>query len=53
MCTRRQTDDLVRHGLVATSYDYGLTVIVIGLVATINLIRVRNHNTQFTKEVTQ
>jgi MFS family permease len=40
-------------GLVATSYEYGLAVIVLGIVATINLIRVRNHNTQSTEEVTR
>jgi len=38
-------------GLVSTSYEYGLAVIVLGLVATINLIRVRNHNIPLTKEV--
>jgi MFS family permease len=38
-------------GLVTTSYHYGLAVIVLGLVATVNLIRVRNHNTRSTREV--
>jgi hypothetical protein len=44
----------VVHGgdLVTTSYEYGLAVIVLGVVATINLIRVRSHNTP-TKEVTR
>jgi MFS family permease len=40
-------------GLIATSYEYGVAVIVLGLVATFNLIRVRTHNTQATEEVTQ
>jgi MFS family permease len=39
-------------GLVTTSYEYGLAVIVLGIVATVNLIRVRSHNT-LTKEVTR
>jgi MFS family permease len=39
-------------GLVTTSYEYGLAVIVLGLVATINLIRVHN-NTPSTEEVTR
>jgi predicted MFS family arabinose efflux permease len=39
-------------GLVTTSYHYGLAVIVLGLVATLNLIRVRNHKTPSTEEVT-
>jgi MFS family permease len=40
-------------GLVTTSYHYGLAVIVLAIVATINLIRVRNHNTRSTREVTR
>jgi hypothetical protein len=40
-------------GLVTTSYEYGLAVIALGLVATVNLIRIRNHNTPTTKEVTR
>jgi MFS family permease len=40
-------------GLVATSYEYGLAVIVLGLVATVNLIRVRNHDTPSTEEITR
>jgi MFS family permease len=40
-------------GLVRTSYEYGLAVIVLGLVATVNLIRVRNHHTPMTEEVTR
>jgi hypothetical protein len=38
-------------GLVTTAYEYGLTVIVLSLVATVNLIRVRNENAALTKEV--
>jgi hypothetical protein len=38
-------------GLVTTSYEYGLSVIVLGLVATINLIRVHSHHTPSTEEV--
>ena len=40
-------------GLVTTSYEYGLAVILLGLVATINLIRVHNHHTPSTEEVTR
>ncbi len=40
-------------GLIATSYEYGLAVIVLGLIATINLIRVSTHNPPTTEEVTQ
>jgi hypothetical protein len=40
-------------GLIATSYEYGVAVIVLGLIATVNLIRVRNDNPQSTEEVTQ
>jgi MFS family permease len=39
-------------GLVTTSYDYGLAVIVLALVATFNLIRVHN-NPPSTKEATR
>jgi MFS family permease len=39
-------------GLIATSYEYGIAVIVLGVVATINLIRIRTHTTQLTEEVT-
>jgi predicted MFS family arabinose efflux permease len=39
-------------GLVTTSYDYGLAVILLALVATMNLIRVHN-NPPSTKEVTR
>jgi MFS family permease len=38
-------------GLVVSSYEYGLAVIVLGMVATVNLIRVRNHTTETTLEV--
>ena len=40
-------------GLVATSYEYGLAVIVLGLIATVNLVRVRNQNIPLTKEVSR
>jgi hypothetical protein len=40
-------------GLVATSYEYGVAVIVLGLIATVNLVRVRNQDIQLTKEVTR
>jgi hypothetical protein len=40
-------------GLVATSYEYGLAVIVLGLIATVNLVRVRNPNIPLTKEVSR
>ena len=39
-------------GLVTTSYEYGVAVIVLGLVATINLIRVHD-NTPSSEEVTR
>jgi MFS family permease len=38
-------------GLVTTSYEYGVAVIVLGLIATVNLIHV-NHVAPPTKEVT-
>jgi hypothetical protein len=31
-------------GLVATSYEYGVAVIVLAALATVNLIRLRTHN---------
>jgi hypothetical protein len=40
-------------GLVATSYEYGVAVIVLGVIATVNLLRVRTRNTPSTEEVTQ
>lgn len=39
--------------LAITSYQYGLAVIVPGLVATINLIHAHNNNTPSTEEVTR
>jgi MFS family permease len=39
-------------GLVSTSYDYGLAVIALSLIAIVNLIRIK-HATQSTKEVTR
>ncbi len=38
-------------GLVATSYEYGLAVIVLAAVATVNLIRLRNTEHPSTQEV--
>ena len=37
-------------GLVATSYEYGLTVIVLAIFATVNLIRLRTHDHPPTQE---
>jgi len=38
-------------GLVATSYEYGLAVIVLAVFATVNLIRLRTHDNPSTEEV--
>jgi MFS family permease len=38
-------------GLVATSYEYGLAVILLAILATINLIRLRTHDNPVTQEV--
>ena len=38
-------------GLVATSYEYGLAVIVLVIFATVNLIRLRSHEHPTTEEV--
>ena len=40
-------------GLVATSYEYGLAVIVLAAIATVNLIRLRTHNNPSTEEVSR
>lgn len=40
-------------GLVATSYEYGLAVIVLAAVATVNLIHLRTHEQSPTKEVSR
>jgi len=43
---------VVHHGgLVATSYVYGLAVIVLAIFATVNLIRLRTQSTPSTEEV--
>jgi predicted MFS family arabinose efflux permease len=38
-------------GLVTTSYEYGLAVIVLSFIATVNLIHIRDENIPLTKEV--
>jgi MFS family permease len=40
-------------GLVATSYEYGLAVIVLAIVATVNLIRLRTQKHPSTEEVSR
>jgi predicted MFS family arabinose efflux permease len=40
-------------GLVATSYEYGLAVIVLAAAATVNLMRLRTHNHPATEEVSR
>jgi predicted MFS family arabinose efflux permease len=40
-------------GLVTTSYEYGLAVIVLAIIATLNLIRLRTHRPPSTMEVRQ
>ena len=40
-------------GLVATSYEYGLAVIVLAAVATVNLIRLRTTEHPSTQEVSR
>jgi predicted MFS family arabinose efflux permease len=40
-------------GLVTTSYEYGMAVIVLTAIATFNLIRLRTHNHSSTMEVLQ
>jgi predicted MFS family arabinose efflux permease len=40
-------------GLVATSYEYGLAVIVLAAIATVNLLHLRTHEHPTTKEVSR
>jgi hypothetical protein len=40
-------------GLVTTSYEYGLAVIVLAAIAIFNLIRLRTHDHSSTTEVLQ
>ena len=40
-------------GLVATSYEYGLVVIVLAAAATVNLMRLRTRNHPATEEISR
>jgi MFS family permease len=40
-------------GLVATSYEYGLAVLLLAVLATVNLVRLRTHTQPSTEEVSR
>jgi predicted MFS family arabinose efflux permease len=40
-------------GLIATSYEYGLAVLLLGAFATVNLLRLRTRNNPLTEEISR